>query len=289
MILNKKTIRKYIHRLSPIQTGLTPQGKLSKKIKCVLFDVYGTLFVSGLGDIRPLQQSSSTLNQIEQLLADYSIRMTPPTLLQRYYGAIETEHAALRKIGIDYPEVKIDQIWTGVLQNDDLNTVRQFAVEFEWIVNPVYPMPNLGKMLSACRRAGMLLGIVSNAQFYTPYLFKWFLYSEPPGLGFHRDLIFYSYCFGIAKPSQMLIKMAVAELREKKIQLDSVLYVGNDMLNDIYPATVAGMQTALFAGDQRSLRLRSDDSKCKNLNPNLVITNLVQLIEHISDRRDSEN
>jgi len=279
--LNKDSIRKYIHRLSPIPTVLSPQGELKKKIKCVLFDVYGTLFISGLGDMRLSQPNSPALKQLAQLLADYSIRMTPPALLQHYYSAIETEHEALRKIGIDFPEIKIDQIWMKVLQNDDLSTVRKFAVEFEWIVNPVYPMPNLGKMLSACRRHGLLMGIVSNAQFYTSHLFKWFLHSEPPGLGFHRDLIFYSYCFGVAKPSPMLIKMAVAELKEKSIQLDSVLFVGNDMLNDIYTAAFVGMQTALFAGDQRSLRLRSDDLRCKDLNPNLVITNLIQLIDHL--------
>jgi putative hydrolase of the HAD superfamily len=143
-------------------------------------------------------------------------------------------------------------------------------------------------MLSACRRQGLLMGIVSNAQFYTSYLFKWFLSSEPPGLGFHPDLIFYSYCVGIAKPSQMLINMASAALQKRGIQLDSVLFVGNDMLNDIYPATAVGMQTALFAGDQRSLQMRSDDYRCKGLSPNLVLTNLGQLIGHISDRRDSE-
>jgi hypothetical protein len=38
--------------------------------------------------------------------------------------------------------------------------------------------------------------------------------------------------------------------------------------------------TALFAGDRRSLRLRKDDPSCRLLTPDLVITDLGQLIEH---------
>jgi putative hydrolase of the HAD superfamily len=287
MRLNKDSFQKYLQHLSPIPTALSPWGALKKKIECVLFDVYGTLFISGMGNTRGLQVDSSMLEQIEHLLADYAIPMAAPELLQHYHSAIETEHEGLRKKGIDFPEVEIEQIWMKVLGNNDLETVRRFAIEFEWIANPVYPMPNLEDLLSACRRQGLLMGIVSNAQFYTPLVFKWFLHSEPTGLGFHRDLIFYSYRFGVAKPSQMLIQIAVAKLKEKGIQLDAVLFVGNDMLNDIYPAAAAGMQTALYAGDQRSLRLRTDDARCKNLNPNLVITNLLQLAEHLLDRRDS--
>jgi len=53
------------------------------------------------------------------------------------------------------------------------------------------------------------------------------------------------------------------------------------MLNDIYPANAIGFQTALFAGDQRSLRLRTDDPRCVNLKPDLVLTDLAQLLKYI--------
>jgi putative hydrolase of the HAD superfamily len=54
------------------------------------------------------------------------------------------------------------------------------------------------------------------------------------------------------------------------------------MLNDIYPAHKLGFQTALFAGDARSLRLRADDSRCLNLSADLILTDLGQLIDHIT-------
>ena len=62
------------------------------------------------------------------------------------------------------------------------------------------------------------------------------------------------------------------------IPKDSVLYVGNDMLNDIFPAQKEGFKTGLFAGDVRSLRLRSDEPVCENLSADIVITDLVQLL-----------
>ena len=61
----------------------------------------------------------------------------------------------------------------------------------------------------------------------------------------------------------------------------AVLYVGNDMLNDMLPAAAAGFQTALFAGDARSLRLRETDPRCIDVSPDIVLTDLSQLIEHI--------
>ena len=167
------------------------------------------------------------------------------------------------------------------LDNKNLDPVRMFADEFESLVNPVYPMPHLSKLLLACKAGNILMGIISNAQFYTPFLFERFLGSKLEELGFCSDLIFYSYRFGYAKPSLFLFKLAADQLKSMGFSLNSALYLGNDMLNDIYPAKKTGFQTALFAGDRRSLRLRKDDPRCKNLTPDLVITDLIQLLDYI--------
>jgi putative hydrolase of the HAD superfamily len=280
-MIKKKSVQRYLHHLTPLPTSLEPGGVLKEKIKCVLFDVYGTLFLSGSGDISLTGKKSPEIEELDQLLTKYNIRRSPQILLNEFYHAIKTRHKELRNKGVDFPEINIDRIWMKVLSNDDSDIVRQFAVEFELIVNPVYPMPNLEKMLSACRHRNLLIGIISNAQFYTPYLFKWFLDSDLKDLGFDPDLIFYSYRLGVAKPSPILFGMAAEKLKTKGVPPSSVLYLGNDMLNDIYPAKATGFQTALFAGDKRSLRLRAGDSRCKKLTPDLVITNLIQLIRHI--------
>lgn len=274
-------VQKYILPMSPIPSKLAPVGKLKEKIDAVFFDIYGTLFMSGSGDISFAKQGNPRLQKIEQLLTECNIRKPPQKLLQELYATIEARHTDLRNSGIDYPEVNIEDIWSQVLQTTDKKSIRRFAMEFELIVNPVYPMPNLANTLSAFRDRGIEMGIVSNAQFYTPYLFKWFLDSDVKGLGFSLDLVFYSYRFGIAKPSSTLFDLAGKKLKEKGIRTSAALYIGNDMLNDIYPAKRTGFQTALFAGDKRSLRLRSGDSRCRNLNADIVITDLSQLIDVI--------
>jgi putative hydrolase of the HAD superfamily len=280
-MMDKKSVQRYLHHLTPLPTSLEPGGALKEKVKCVLFDIYGTLFISGSGDISLADKKSPEIEEINRLLTKYTIRKSPQTLLNEFYRAIKTRHQELRNAGVDFPEVNIDRIWMKVLSTDDTNVVRPFAVEFELIVNPVYPMPNLGKMLSACRQRDKLMGIISNAQFYTPHLFKWFMDSDLKKVGFDPGLVFYSYRFEVAKPSPALFRIAAEKLKARGIPPSLVLYLGNDMLNDIYPAKSIGFQTALFAGDKRSLRLRSDDPRCKNLSADLVITDLIQLIQHI--------
>ena len=271
----------YIEPLSPLPTSLNPSKKLKEKIKCILFDVYGTLFISGSGDISIALQQSRLTQNLKNLLDRYQIKKKPQIVLDDFFSAIDIEHKRLKKKGVDFPEVKIDRIWMRVLEIEALDAVRAFAVEFELIVNPVYPMPNLEKVLSDCKKSKILMGIISNAQFFTHYLFNWFLDSSPEDLGFKTDLIFYSYKSGHAKPSPVMFEAAAKNLRNIDISAHSVLYIGNDMLNDIYPAKMVGFKTALFAGDARSLRLRKNHPRCQNLSADIVITDLVQILDFV--------
>ncbi len=284
-MIEKKNVQKYLHRLAPQPTSLKPGGAISNKVKCILFDIYGTLFISGSGDISLANKKSPHSDRINQLLTHYKINKTVKVLLDEFYQAIKARHAQLRGRGVDFPEVRIDQIWTTVLSEADTEMVKQFALEFELIVNPVFPMPNLQRMLSACRHRGLLMGLISNAQFYTPYLFRWFLNKNLEELGIDPELVFYSYRFEVAKPSPKLFRLAAEKLGAQGILPTEVLYVGNDMLNDIYPAKTIGFQTALFAGDRRSLRLRADDPRCKNITADVVVTDLIQLTRHVQSIR----
>ena len=125
------------------------------------------------------------------------------------------------------------------------------------------------------------MGIISNAQFYTPLFMEWFLGRPMTDLGFDPELMIYSYQQQQAKPSLSLFRLAAARLKNKRIPEKAVIYLGNDMLNDIYPAHTVGFNTALFAGDARSLRLRAKDPRCKNLSPDLIITELLQILDHL--------
>ena len=266
----------HIRPIKPLPTALTCTGKLTNKIECILFDVYGTLFISGSGDILKAQKGPRDNHRLKKLLDKYKINQKPHVLWANFFGRIESEHQAIREKGIDVPEIIIEKTWQDVLGLDH-QTARAFAVEFEWIQNPIYPMPRLKQMLQDCRKLKLLMGLISNAQFFTPYLFDWFLESKLEDLGFSPDITLFSYQVGYAKPSLYLFQLAAARLKQKKIPAQTVLFLGNDMLNDIYPAQKVGFNTALFAGDARSLRLRKGHPRCKNLSPDLVITRLDQL------------
>ncbi len=146
---HKKLISEYIYPLYPVPTSLSQSGKLDEKIRCILFDIYGTLFISASGAIGVARKQSQKKQKLEQSVIKYKISKTPDTLLKDLFSAIEKKHEELRKKGTDYPEVNIVDIWMNVLNNNNSDMVREFAVEFEMIVNPVYPMPNLKETLSA--------------------------------------------------------------------------------------------------------------------------------------------
>jgi len=276
-IIDEETLNAYLIPMSPIDTGVASKLTVSLDIKAVLFDIYGTLFISGSGDVGVSKERSRKLSVLDDLMTKFSVKEPADHILKRFYLEINKTHEQLKKNGIDVPEVNIDLIWMEVLGIGDIDTARAFAVEFELINNPVYPMPNMAEVLGEVEKKNMVTGIISNAQFFTPFLFKWFLGKDPTELGFHPDLTIYSYQYNTAKPSPFLFSLAADKLSELGIPAGSAVYIGNDMLNDIYAAKLAGFKTALFAGDKRSLRLRESDPRCRDISPDVIVTDLAQL------------
>lgn len=265
--------------LEPLPSGMAPGGQTRGVLQAVLFDIYGTLFVSGSGDIGVSTDSFEPTDALASLRQHYQISGSSAQMAQKLFAAIRDQHQRARAAGVNWPEIEIDRIWQGILGWSDMRRVRELAEAYEGIVNPTYPMPGLDQTLRTLRRRRILMGIISNAQFFTPRLFETFLGSRPVDLGFSRDLTVYSFEFGRAKPSGTLFRHALDQLRRRGIPPEAVLYVGNDMRNDIQPAQKAGFQTALFAGDRRSLRLRQDDPACRSASPDLTLTDLRQLLD----------
>jgi putative hydrolase of the HAD superfamily len=139
-------------------------------------------------------------------------------------------------------------------------------------------MPGVRSMLQALRRAETRVGLVSNAQFYTRLLFQAFLGTSPEGLGIASDLIAFSFETGRAKPDPTLFDAPLAALASAGIDSAEVVYLGNDMLNDVYTASLRGCMTALFAGDRRSLRLRSTDARVSGLMPDTLVRTLPEFL-----------
>jgi putative hydrolase of the HAD superfamily len=288
-------LRRASRPLRPQGTTLPPRLPQLAGIQAILFDIYGTLIVSGVGDIglsvpgTPTAADRQTAfpEALRAAGLDYVGDGRQGALLWR--EQIEASHRADRAAGIPYPEVDIVEIWRGTCGRlarqgelvsplpDDFDYQR-LAIEYEIRTNPVWPMPGLTSCLERLTGRGQVLGIISNAQFFTPLLFPAVVGATLDQLGFDRRLRFYSYHHRQAKPSCHLYRLAATALARQGLEPATVLYVGNDLRNDIWPAAQVGYKTALFAGDGRSLRLREDDpNRAQYGQPDAIVTHLEQI------------
>ena len=122
------------------------------------------------------------------------------------------------------------------------------ALEYEVRVNPVWPMPGLVDCLDQLRDRSMQLGLVTNAQFFTPEIFPALLGRTLEELGFHAGLQWYSYRYGRAKPDLWLFEQARAGLSRSGVAASEVLYVGNDVLNDVCPPAASAFAPRSLRG-----------------------------------------
>jgi putative hydrolase of the HAD superfamily len=251
-------LRAWSRPLEPLGTGLAASAGTLPNIRAVVFDLYGTLFVSAAGELGS-HGADGRPEAFEANLRTRGIRipvgLDPAAALS---AAIRGEHQRLRAAGIAHPEIDIRAIWRAILPTTTPTAeIETLALAWECATNPVWPMPGLDSTLRCLRQAGVLLGIISNAQFFTPLLFDAFLGAPPGALGFHPDLCRWSFLEGTAKPGPQLFELVAAALPPLGLAPGNVLFVGNDLRNDVLPAAAVGFQTALFAGDARSLRRRN--------------------------------
>ena len=293
--------------MQPISTELEPWLRKLEGIKVVLFDIYGTLLVSSSGDVgtdKEYDESTSTANGVESISQRALIEMLGPLGMSLEDAqsvvrqAILDKHKALRELGIPYPEIDIVAVWKQIVATKLNSTtaaqkcerglgwsdseLRKLGIYYELANNSVFPMPSMMDALTSISDKGLKLGIISNAQFYTPIIVEAFCGKRIEELGFDGQLLFYSFVYGRAKPDVFLYQQAAKALEDMGVKPENVLYVGNDMTKDMVPAKKVGFRTGLFAGDQRSLRLGQHTLPELPSWVDLVFTDLGQIDECLS-------
>ncbi|TVR32288.1 MAG: hypothetical protein EA390_05415 [Balneolaceae bacterium] len=280
--------------MDAIPTGTEPRLKTLPGVRVLMYDFYGTLFLSGVGDIG-IDDGKSDAGLMTEVLKSAGIKIKDPKAGERsfeiYTEVVQIEIEEFKKAGVRYPEPDIRKIWRDILvtlHNEDLIvsipdafTNYRVSVEFEARMNPVWPVDGAAETLLHYKKEGLLQGILSNSQFYTPIVLEALMDKSMTKLGFHEELLHWSFEEKNKKPGLIFYRSFLEKLRkvEPSVKPEEVLYAGNDMLKDIYPASELGMKTALFAGDKRSLKWRRDDDRCKNLQPDIVFTEFKQLKE----------
>ena len=241
--------------------------------RAVLFDVYGTLLLPQTGrQISPVvdRAAGELVKELNSLgypggIEDFS---------QDIDGIIDKTNSETKPL-YAYPEVDIEAIILGrfPVLSQTQDQARKIAVLLECVRNPCSPMPGAKKLLEALVAAGIPLGYVSNAQFYTPLLLEG-LFSEPLGSrGVLEKLCFFSYEFGFSKPEPKFFEKASRSLGAMGIAAGETLVLGNSAENDTAPAKKQGFLTALVARDRHTFYPPRESWGEEEL-PDMVITDL---------------
>jgi putative hydrolase of the HAD superfamily len=280
----ERLFNRYCSSLEPEPTGLSPLLPDLTTIDAVLFDVYGTLIISSSGDVGTVMEDSAGDTFRQMVFRELDIVIPEDIQVDDLIkDEIIREHQQKKERGIQYPEVEIRSIWQRVLGkilpqhacSDVSALAEEVAMLHELSRNRVWPMPGSRDILEMMR-GRFRTGLVSNAQFYTPLTMQHF-FGDSFSI-FEDNLCIWSYCEEMAKPDTALFNKALSNLGKKYLSHPSrVLYIGNDMLNDIAAASSAGMRTLLFAGDRRSLRMRSSDPRVAQIQPDGIVTDFDQM------------
>ena len=280
--------------LNRIDTGTMPKLQRIDEIKVIAYDFYGTLFISGVGDIG-VDDGNPDKEILLDALSASNVKIENQNAGKEgfniYNEVVNKTIINLKRKGIEYPEPDIRAVWKDVIEQMEKRDLVSFqpyedlygsiAIEFEARMNPVWPMPNVTETLHHFKKRGYTQSIISNSQFYTPIVLEALTDQSLEELGFSDELLHWSYEEEMKKPDLRFYKNYLKKLADYDPELmpHHVLFIGNDMLKDIYPAKTVGMKTALFAGDERSLKWRKEDSRCNKILPDLIITDFSQLTD----------
>ncbi len=252
-------------------------------VKAVIIDVYGTLINYWREEFSKKEAKEHCLEEAFAKTAQYFqfseiLRQMNPadepqrTLRDFYHGLIALNHEKSVRKGIEFPEVRIEEVWEVVIMmlarhgydpaTLNLGDNKELARCIAWYYNFFSLGCNLYEGvvsgLSALKKKNIKIGILADAQFYTPIDLT-LLVREQSGDAlddylelFNVDLLFYSYEQGYTKANQGLYRKLFDALYEHQILPSQTVFVGNDLLLDIRPADQIGMRTALFTGDDKS-------------------------------------
>ncbi len=304
-------VRETMRPLFPSEPGLAAKLPELPGIKAVVFDIYGTLIISGAGEIcaagtgGPGVEGGSH-NRSRAEMDAIGINATKPQrdeeesglaavdfareelgekgegFFRVYQETIFRHQEKQRLFGVAFPEVDIREVWVDTLSvlglpPREAEAIDDLAVRFECAVNPVWAMPGAGEVIEKVRRSGLKMGIISNAQFYTLSVMEGLFGTTLDGLGFDPSLRVFSFQVREGKPSRLLFDELAEKAGEGGIEPGQIFYLGNDMTKDVLPARTTGFRTGLFAGDAGSLRLGVYSAAEAESLADAVITDLAQI------------
>lgn len=300
---SRKLIWPQVPALRPVNA--TPALVPLPGIRCVLWDVYGTLLRVSDGKFSVMPDEDIRLQvALEKTIHEFNMwnhmfrRPGPPweSMIGPYEAAVDRQLMAGCPRG-DFPDVNLVEVWRSLIERlfekeyvfdeSQYGTLEEFvekvAYFFHCNLQGTEPRAGAVSAMSTISTAGLIQGFLGDGQSFTlvqtlralatqgilPPLYELF---KPASLILSTDL-------GVRKPSKSLFDHAVLQIRSLGIPAQQILHVSCRLRTDLVPARLAGMKTVLLVAEKSGLEVSTDMLRDPATKPDRLITNLTQLRE----------
>jgi hypothetical protein len=272
-------------------------------VRAVTWNVYGTLLAISGGDLVFQHPNDFVMNvALDKTVQEFKMWPSmsrkpgqPADYMKLIYEQVLDEQR-LGTGGEKCPEVAADRLWETIIkklfQKDykfdatffgSLNEYsRKVAYFFHASLQGTACYPGAAFALRHVAERGLAQGLFADGQCFTAVqLQRGLAAQEPVNLDevMPPDLRALSYEVRGRKPSERLLRHALAQLAKRGLAPDQVLHVGSRVAQDVMPAKRVGMRTALFAGDRASLQAGTERLKESPGRPDVLLSELSQIAE----------
>ena len=273
-------------------------------IRAVVWNLFGTLLRVTDGELQlshhlELRMQVALEKTINEFNMWNSMTRKPGApwayILPKYRAALEDLELTTKVPPGEFAHVNGAAVWRRILdmlgQKDyqydeefygNLNQLSEkIAYFFQLCLQGVEAAPNALKALTYVRQSGLIQGLLADAQPFSliQALRAFGQQGKLPPLNdlFDPACLVLSYQLGVRKPSHTLFDTCLQRFAEKGIKPKEILYVGTRLQNDLAVAKQLGIRTALYAGDNLSLKASSTEINHQDLRPKRLLTDLLQI------------
>ncbi len=201
----------------------------------LILDLYGTLV-----DIHT-EETDTVWEKTALYLSFHGARYDGPELKRAFRAAAAAQEAAAGKGGGRFPDIPFEQVMAqllrakGVERNADAMGVQGAQLWRILSIDYLQLYPHVPQALAVLREKGFRLWLLSNAQrVFTAYELRHL------GLESAFDGVYLSTDYGCRKPDARFFRIL---LRERRLDPEKCLMVGNDRCTDIAGAGAVGLAT----------------------------------------------
>lgn len=270
------------------------------KIKGVMWTVYGTLLAVPQGELlfeHPMDfVTDAALDKVIKEFKMWNSMSRKPGAPSAYMRELFTKALTQLKL-TGGGEARSEAIWEDILRKlmqkeytYDIATygsldeyARKIAYFYHASIQGYGAYPGMGETLAGFHHRRITQGLLADGQCFTVSQLQHSLRRQAVELDLKgvlsADLIILSSTSKARKPAEGLFRAAVEALSAKGLKPQDVLHVGSSVVRDILPAKKFGFRTALFAGDRASLSASPDQLKDASCRPDLLVTELPQLLD----------